>query len=185
MQGNGGKSDWFMPYRCIYIYYGYTRFVQAAADRSNFMNAYGIRWRTFPVSLFLAPGHSRLARHPRAMPIHATSNGSPHPRSQSRAATLTGFQHPTACWMDPLPHRRWPAGIALRDILLYGICGGVLIVTAPSTPPSSPPLAGCPVQPEIARHLTSGCQRLTRKANMLYALCFTPNRPIPIGSATK
>jgi Polyketide cyclase / dehydrase and lipid transport len=65
------------------------------------------------------------------MPIHATSNGSPHPRSQSRAATLTGFQHPTACWMDPLPHRRWPAGIALRDILLYGICGGVLIVILP------------------------------------------------------
>ena len=183
MQGNGGKSDWFIPDRCIYIYYGYTRFVQAAADRSNFMNAYGIRWRTFPVSLFLAPGHSRLARHPRAMPIHATSNGSPHPRSQSRAATLTGFQHPTACWMDPLPHRRWPAGIALRDILLYGICGGVLIVTAPSTPPSSPPLAGCPVQPENSK--TSNFRLPATHSESQHALCFTPNRPIPIGSATK
>ena len=36
---------------------------------------------------------------------------------------------------------------------------------------------------KYAKHLTSGCQRLAR--NDRHALCFTPNRPIPIGSVTK
>ena len=55
------RPDFWKPDRCIYIYSGYTRFLQATADRSNFIKAYGISWRTFPVCWFLAPGRPRLA----------------------------------------------------------------------------------------------------------------------------
>jgi hypothetical protein len=54
---------------------------------------------------------------------------------------------------------------------------------APSTPPSSPPLAGCPVQPENSK--TSNFRLPATHSESQHALCFTPNRPIPIGSATK